>query len=224
MMGVNISGALYWSPHRDDPFKLYKAFGKELQKSQSSVIDEKLQQMAVAVIRDSVANSTIEALLRDRNQLRDGIKKSMQEMMTGWGMWLETIEISDVHITSGTLFKNMQTEHREKFRLHADKIQSEATNKIREDDMEQQTKVQNLRQEVDNEGQKYRMSLESDQQLFKMKTQIQEQSAKQTYQQAKFETEKAKNAMGFEIEATKQQFENKYARKELELEEQMLTP
>jgi uncharacterized membrane protein YqiK len=87
--------------------------------------------MAVAVVRDRVANTTIEAILRDRNQLRSSIKKSMQEMMTGWGMWLETIEISDVYITSGTLFKNMQTEHREKYRLHADKIVSESTNTIR---------------------------------------------------------------------------------------------
>lgn len=141
MMGIRVTGALYWSPHREDPFKLYKAFGKELQASSSYVIDEKLQQMAVAVVRDRVANTTIEAILRDRNQLRSSIKKSMQEMMTGWGMWLETIEISDVYITSGTLFKNMQTEHREKYRLHADKIVSESTNTIRQENLEKDTKL-----------------------------------------------------------------------------------
>jgi hypothetical protein len=44
MMGVRVSGALVWSPHRDNngPFKLYKAFGDELQYESSSTINEKL--------------------------------------------------------------------------------------------------------------------------------------------------------------------------------------
>lgn len=69
MMGIRVSGALYWTPKRDEngPFKLYKAFGKELNLPQSSVIDDKLTQTAVSVIRDCVANTTIEAVLRDRN-------------------------------------------------------------------------------------------------------------------------------------------------------------
>jgi hypothetical protein len=33
--------------------------------------------MAISVIRDKVANLTINAILRDRNQLRDGIKANM---------------------------------------------------------------------------------------------------------------------------------------------------
>jgi hypothetical protein len=76
MMGGRVSGALIWSPHRvsDGPFKLYKAFGDELLQENSSAINEKLQNMAVSVIRDKVANLTINAILRDRNQLRDGIK------------------------------------------------------------------------------------------------------------------------------------------------------
>lgn len=76
MMGVRVSGALLWSPHRMDngPFKLYKSFGDELMYENSNSINEKLQNMAISVIRDKVANLTINAILRDRNQLRDGIK------------------------------------------------------------------------------------------------------------------------------------------------------
>jgi len=138
MMGVRVSGALIWSPHRvsDGPFKLYKAFGDELLQENSSAINEKLQNMAVSVIRDKVANLTINAILRDRNQLRDGIKQNMQEMLTGWGMWLETIEISDVQIVSGSLFRNLQTEFREKMRLHADKIERSTENTIRSQNMD----------------------------------------------------------------------------------------
>jgi hypothetical protein len=56
-------------------------------------------------------------------------------MLTGWGMWLETIEISDVQIVSGSLFRNLQTEFREKMRLHADNIERSTENMIREETM-----------------------------------------------------------------------------------------
>ena len=34
-------------------------------------------------------------------------------MTTGWGVWLETVEITDVKILSGSLFKDMQCKFRE---------------------------------------------------------------------------------------------------------------
>lgn len=41
--------------------------------------------------------------------LRDAIRKEMQEVVRGWGVWLETVEITDVLISSSSLFKDMQT-------------------------------------------------------------------------------------------------------------------
>ena len=55
---------------------------------------------------------------------RRSVKKEMQNLLTGWGMWLETCEISDVKIASSSLFKNLQTEFREKERQKAEKISS----------------------------------------------------------------------------------------------------
>jgi len=138
MMGVRVTGSMIWSPNREEegPFKLYKAFGDELMNENSAFINEKIQNMAISVVRDKVANLTIEQILRDRNQLRDGIRENMQKQLTGWGMWLETIEISDVHIVSGGLFANLQTPHREKMRLHADKIERSTENTIRSETME----------------------------------------------------------------------------------------
>lgn len=158
-MGVRVFGALIWSPHRDldGPFKLYKAFGDELMNENSPSINEKLQNMAVSVIRDKVANLTINAILRDRNQLRDGIKANMQEMLTGWGMWLETIEISDVQIVSGSLFRNLQTEFREQMRLHADNIERSTENMIREETMKRNNEFSQESTEKNNEFQKTKM-------------------------------------------------------------------
>ena len=37
----------------------------------------------------------------------------MMEVIKGWGVWLETVEITDVLISSNALFKNMQSAFRE---------------------------------------------------------------------------------------------------------------
>lgn len=34
-------------------------------------------------------------------------------MLNGWGVWVESVEITDVMISSKTLFENMQVEFRE---------------------------------------------------------------------------------------------------------------
>jgi len=39
---------------------------------------------------------TIDDVLKNRAALREVLKDDLQETLTGWGMWLETIEISDV--------------------------------------------------------------------------------------------------------------------------------
>jgi regulator of protease activity HflC (stomatin/prohibitin superfamily) len=73
--------------------------------------------IAKSIIRDKIANMTIDDVLKNRAALRDAIKKDIQTLLTGWGMWLETIEVSDVQICSGTLFSNMQAEFKEENRL-----------------------------------------------------------------------------------------------------------
>lgn len=93
---------MIWSIFRDKdgPFKAYKSFGDELKKKTSTVINEKLQQMAISIIRDRIANLTIEVILKNRQKLKEGMKDDIQGILKGWGMWLETIEISDVKISS----------------------------------------------------------------------------------------------------------------------------
>jgi len=65
--------------------------------------------MAVSIIRDRIANLTIDVILKNRNKLRNGVREELQKILNGWGMWVETIEIHDVTISSGQLFKNLQT-------------------------------------------------------------------------------------------------------------------
>jgi hypothetical protein len=74
---------------------------------------------------------TIDDVLKNRAQLRDSIKKDIQALLTGWGMWLETIEVSDVQICSGTLFSNMQAEFKEENRLKAQRLTAASEDKIK---------------------------------------------------------------------------------------------
>jgi regulator of protease activity HflC (stomatin/prohibitin superfamily) len=109
MQGVEVAGMIIWSIYReeDGPFKCYKSFGVDLQQPVPKVANDKLQSMAVSIVRDRIANMTIDEILKNRQKLRDGVKSEIQKLLTGWGMWLETCEIQDVKISSGSLFKNL---------------------------------------------------------------------------------------------------------------------
>jgi uncharacterized membrane protein YhiD involved in acid resistance len=99
----------------------------------------------------------------------------MQDMLTGWGMWLETIEISDVQIVSGSLFRNLQTEFREKMRLHADKIERSTENTIRSQNMERNNAFTQESTEASNKFQKTKMEADADMDIFRMDAKIKKQ-------------------------------------------------
>lgn len=110
MQGVEVSGVLIWSVYReqDGPFRCYKSFGDDLQNPKGPLVaNEKLQKMAVSIIRDRIANFTLNEILKERTKLRNGVKEEMQKVITGWGIWLETCEVVDVKIASKSLFTNL---------------------------------------------------------------------------------------------------------------------
>ena len=100
--------------------------------------------MAVSIIRDRIANFTIKEILRNRQRLRNSVHEEMQKLMTGWGMWLETCEIQDVKIASESLFRNMQTEFKEKNRQMAEKISADTQNAIRKEEQIRDSKYKRI--------------------------------------------------------------------------------
>jgi len=128
---------LIWSVYRDEngPMDYYKFFGDDLKKDTPSIANSKIESMAVAIIRDRIANLTINDILKNRSKLRGGVKDEMQKVLTGWGIWLETCEIQDVKISSRSLFANLQTEFREAERLKAEKISADTQNTISEENL-----------------------------------------------------------------------------------------
>ena len=63
--------------------------------------------MSNSIVRHRIANSTIEDILVKRDEIRSEIKSEMNVIVNGWGVWLESVEITDVKILSKTLFKNL---------------------------------------------------------------------------------------------------------------------
>ena len=109
MQGIEVQGMLVWSVNRNDdsPMNCYKFFGDDLKSNVPHVANGKIESMAIAIIRDRIANLTINDILKNRNKLRGGVKEEMQKILSGWGIWLETCEIQDVKISSKELFRNL---------------------------------------------------------------------------------------------------------------------
>lgn len=107
----------------------------------------------------------------------------MFDVVKGWGVWLETVEITDVVISSGSLFKDMQADFREKMKKEAELykmvIQSEIDEIKAKDDLAMQKK----RKDAEVERQIYEKRIDEE---------IAEESDKQKAQLAIIAEEKAK--------------------------------
>jgi len=62
--------------------------------------------------------------------ITDSIKKEMLEVVKGWGVWIEAIEITDVKIMSASLFKDLQSNFRETKKQEAEMNALEIANKL----------------------------------------------------------------------------------------------
>lgn len=103
MQGVVITGFAFWSVYRDGdgPFRCYKYM-------EGGDANRNVQAMCESALRNLIANSTLEEVLKNRNHLRDNMRNDLKDQFKGWGIWLETVEITEVTISSERLFKDLQ--------------------------------------------------------------------------------------------------------------------
>ena len=89
MQGVIITGFAFWTVYReeDGPFRCYKYM-------EGGDANANVQAMCESVLRNLIANSTLDEVLRSRNHLRDSMKKDLKDQFKGWGIWLESVEIT----------------------------------------------------------------------------------------------------------------------------------
>lgn len=140
---------LVWSINRqgDGPFNAYKNLGEDLASGNPTTANSNLTSMASAIVRSAIANSTIDQMLRNRQALRAQIRKEMFEVVKGWGVWLETIEITDVKISSGSLFKDLQANYRENMKKDAEVYRMKIESEIKVEKDKKATELDRLIQE-----------------------------------------------------------------------------
>ena len=143
MQGIEVSGVIIWAIYRDKegPSRAYKMLGDDLKRKVPTTANQNLIDIANSIVRDRIANSTIDTIIKNRSVIRDEIRKVMNEVVIGWGVWLESVEITDVRILSGKLFKNLQTEFREEQRQKAELIQMRISRELEEKRMNQQVEM-----------------------------------------------------------------------------------
>ena len=105
---------IVWTINRlgDGPMNAYKNLGDDLTGDTPHTANALIISMASAIIRNCIANSTIEQIIKERKELKDKIITQLNKVVAGWGVWLETVEITDVKICSGKLFKDLQCRFR----------------------------------------------------------------------------------------------------------------
>ena len=102
-----------WTVDREGegPMKAYKNL--DIDKQNPTKANETLRAMTSAIVRNKIANSTIDEILKNRQGLREAVTKEITEVVAGWGVHLATVEVTDVRICSSGLFSDMQTQFRE---------------------------------------------------------------------------------------------------------------
>jgi regulator of protease activity HflC (stomatin/prohibitin superfamily) len=125
MQGVAITGFAFWSVFReeDGPFRCYKYM-------EGGNANRNVQAMCESVLRNLIANSILSEVLRNRKHLRDNMINDLKDQFKGWGIWLETVEITEVKISSDKLFKDLQAEFRQETQLKAQSIELESLEKM----------------------------------------------------------------------------------------------
>ena len=118
MQGVRVSGMLVWTILNtgEGPFTAFKNLGEDLNTARPQTAKDALISMSSAIVRNCIANSTIQEMLTDRDNIRAIMQKDMFDVVQGWGVWVETFEVTEVVISSQQLFRDLQTNFRETVR------------------------------------------------------------------------------------------------------------
>lgn len=115
MQGLKVSAMIVWTIFRegDGPTRAYRCLGEDLKNDDPKIANALMNSMVSAIVRNTVANSTLDRMIRERDGLRKIIMDSLRGQLKDWGIWIETVEITDVQIMSSKLFKNLQCEFRD---------------------------------------------------------------------------------------------------------------
>ena len=122
---IIVRGFLVWRvENAEAAFKKISGMDASPKTSSSSLneINKKLELLAESVIRTTVANMSLDEILRNRSRIVDALMKEFAQVVATWGISIETVEIKDVELFNQDLFKNLQAEFENTKNLEAEQI------------------------------------------------------------------------------------------------------
>lgn len=161
MQGIEVSGFLVWAVNRvdDGPFKAYK-YGMVGSPELAYQADANIRGMAESIIRHQVANLEMATVIANRELMRNTVRAEMQKVVQGWGMWLETVEVTDVRVLSQRVFDDLQVDFRQKLHFKADTIRMETARDLAVKQLEQDSAKERLETEARAEQAKRNLWIE----------------------------------------------------------------
>jgi len=180
MQGVEVTGFVMWTIFRDEegPFRAYRSFNG-LTSAGIDQANENLRNLTESIIRAQIANMDITDVVANREMMRDNVRKQASPLVQGWGVWMETIEVTDVKILSSSLFSNLQAKFREEMRSKAELLKMSNNKSIEEEKTKVSLEMNKLQVDSDNQKAQYRANEElktqqNNEKLMQEKTRIQE--------------------------------------------------
>ena len=115
VQGLEVSCMIVWQIFRegDGPMKAFKNLGDDLISDEPRTANNLITSIVSAIVRNHIANSSIDEIIKNRDQIRSLILETLMPLTKGWGIWLETVEITDVQILSYQLKRDLQCVFRE---------------------------------------------------------------------------------------------------------------
>lgn len=219
MQGVELSGFAIWVINReeDSPLKAYKHIKDLSNLTEDSEVNQHIQSMAESIVRHEIANLGLNEVISQRKKVRDLITTSMQEIVSGWGIWLETVEITDVKILSSSLFNNLQQPFRSSTRQTAEKIRIDTENDLQEKRVLTQFKLNKTRNAKDTEIAIERSKMKLKQEEAEQRILDQREEIKRRNIEMKKKTAILQSQMDAEIAAKKQENEEARVRHQIQL-------
>lgn len=83
------------------------------------------------------------------------MKEQLNSIVNGWGVWLESVEITDVKISSRKLFEHMQIEFRENQRYNAEMVKLESNRTIRNEQLKKKGVNDKRQTDINRQKQMY---------------------------------------------------------------------
>lgn len=146
---IVVRGFLVW--RIEDAEKAFKRITGSSSNSTLTEINSTLEQLAESVIRTTVANMTLDSILRNRGKIVDDLMKEFSTVVGTWGISIETVEIKDVELINHELFENLQAEFENAKALEAQQITIQTSRSIETTKIAKNKEIEMARAEADRE-------------------------------------------------------------------------